>query len=70
MPDRGLLDGKGLPAAEPVRPGLADRMKLWDLAIKLGRELGTEVDPAGGVGADPTPAAPPAKVRRADFGPD
>lgn len=26
--------------AERVRPALVDRVKLWDLAIKLGRELG------------------------------
>lgn len=59
----------------PKRPSLADRSRLWDLAIKLGRELGTEIDPGVGVGGDPsgTPAAAgPRKWRRArvEFGPD
>lgn len=26
--------------ADRIRPAIADRVKLWDLAIKLGRELG------------------------------
>lgn len=40
-----------------VRPTLADRTRLWDLAIKLGRELGAEVDV--------TPPAPPQRARPA-----
>ena len=36
----GLLDGP-----VTVRPPLKDRAALWDLAIKLGRELGASIDP-------------------------
>lgn len=59
-----LLDGK--PAAI-VRPSLADRAKLWDLAIRLGRELGTAID----VGPDPATPAPARRAPRrgrVDFG--
>lgn len=59
------LDGE---APAPRRPAIAERVRLWDLAIKLGRELGTEVDtrPAAG----DAPAAAPRRPRRArvDFG--
>lgn len=62
-----LLDGSE-PAAK--RPALTERARLWDLAIKLGRELGTEVDahpgPAGGSAAAAAP--PPRPRRRVDFG--
>ena len=65
LPDPGL----GLVNGEPERPNLTDRMRLWDLAIKIGRELGTEVDdrPAN-EGAQP---ATRRKWRRArvDYGP-
>lgn len=66
--------GLGLTGEAPaaVRPALAERAKLWDLAIKLGRELGTEVD-AGGQAGQAAPAAPaggPARGRRIDFGRD
>ena len=59
------LDGK---PAEPKRPKLETRARLWDLAIKLGRELGTAID-AGDGPADDTPAttARPRR-RRVDFG--
>lgn len=40
-----------------TRPTLGDRTRLWDLAIKLGRELGAEVDV--------TPPAPPERARPA-----
>lgn len=49
------------------RPALAERVRLWELAIKLGRELGTEID----VGRAPGEALPaPARRRRGrvDFG--
>jgi hypothetical protein len=60
--DAGLgLDGAPLIKRPPVK----DRAALWDLAIKLGRELGTEIDP--GPVADVT-AAPRSRRRRADFG--
>lgn len=66
VPDTGLgLDG---PAAGPVRPKLAERMKLWDLAIKVGRELGTEVDGSRS-DADAQPPTPRKRSRaRIDFG--
>jgi len=37
-PEREQLTLTG--GAERIRPALAERVKLWDLAIKLGRELG------------------------------
>jgi hypothetical protein len=40
------------------RPDLATRSRVWDLAIKLGRELGTAIDP------DPSPAGAPLPARR------
>lgn len=46
------LEGAPAPAK---RPPIADRVRLWDLAIKLGRELGTEVDTTPG--PSPTPNA-------------
>jgi len=54
-----------------VQPPLKERIPMWELAIKLGRELGTEVDPAGTKGAGP-PALPARRRRgrRVDFGPD
>jgi hypothetical protein len=39
-------------SAERLRPPLAERLKLWDLAIKLGRELA-----APAPGGDPDPGA-------------
>lgn len=30
-----------------VRPDLKQRAAIWDLAIKLGRELGSAIDPEG-----------------------
>lgn len=60
-------NGLGLVPAVVVRPPLRERMALWDLAIKLGRELGSEVDatpPAG----DEGPAPARARRRRVDFG--
>ncbi len=49
VPDPGLhlLDdaiARG-DVAERIRPPLKERAPLWDLAIKIGRELGTAVDP-------------------------
>lgn len=40
-----------------AKPALADRLKLWDLAIKLGRELGGDEDP--GDDLDPGSTAAP-----------
>ena len=60
----GLLDAD---QARPiVRPSLRDRAALWELAIKLGRALGDEIDPGGTATADP-PARPRAR-RRVDYG--
>jgi hypothetical protein len=72
---RGILDelaprppaaGLGLVQEPPQRPPLKERAALWDLAIKLGKELGSAID------APPEAAAPsrPARPRRAavDFG--
>jgi len=50
----GLLDD---PSPPIVRPPARDRAALWDLAIKLGRELGSAIDPA-------PPPAPVASARR------
>lgn len=64
MPAPGLLDGEL--AATPQRPTLERAGKLWDLAVKLARELGAEIDPAppqpsrGSQGSD---ATGPAKRR-------
>lgn len=65
-PPPGLaLDGK--PAAKE-RPKLDVRMRLWDLAIKVGRELGTAVDATPATaGAEPA-AARPRSRKRIDYG--
>lgn len=52
------LDGS---EAAPKRPALAERTRLWDLAIKLGRELGAQVDAPPDADA---PGAPPPRPRR------
>lgn len=66
MPDPGLgLDAEAR-AVDVKRDG-----PLWDLGIKLARELGTEVDPAGGAGGSGGPAAPArrrGRPRKVDFG--
>ena len=57
--------GLGMVPTKPKRPPLADRARLWELAIRLGRELGTEVD------ATPdrtTPAPGRRRVGRVDYG--
>jgi hypothetical protein len=71
------LEGAPAPAgllpdvtAVRVRPSLGDRMKLWELAMKLGRELGAELDvndtPADQGEPDATPTR--TRKRRPDFG--
>lgn len=42
----------------PKRPDVAGRSRIWDLAMKLGRELGAAIDP------DPLPDGPPAPAKR------
>lgn len=59
------LDGRPL----RTRPDLGDRSRLWDLAVKLARELGGSID--DGTPADddaPAPAASPVRRRRVDYG--
>lgn len=43
--------GLGMVTVPPKRPSLAERTKIWDLAIKLGRELGSAIDPTPTTGA-------------------
>ena len=38
-------EGLGLVKMPPKRPPLSERTKIWDLAIKLGKELGSAIDP-------------------------
>lgn len=68
VPDPGLLPD---PDAKPQRPDLKERAALWDLAVKVARELGTEVDDRS---VDPpgTHDPSPRKRRRprVDYGPD
>lgn len=58
------LDGKPKP---PERPKLEQRARVWDLAIKLARELGTSIDVPAEEGETPATTAAPRK-RRVDFG--
>lgn len=66
------LEGKPQPGELGLQATLGpkDEAAAWDLAIKLARELGTEIDPSGGVGASEAPAAPAARPRRGriDYG--
>jgi hypothetical protein len=66
----GLLDSEFTTSEVRTRPALSERMKLWDLAIKVGRELGTEISPAPP--PSPTPAAGgrigPRRRGRIDYG--
>jgi hypothetical protein len=68
---RGKLPPPGLDltGAPPVaeRPSLNDRGKLWDLAIKLATQLGTEVDPAPARTAE-GPRPRPRRAARIDYG--
>lgn len=72
VPDPGLhlLDdaiARG-DVAERIRPALKERVPMWDLAIKLGRELGTEVDGSPATAAAQPPATRPRRRARPDFG--
>lgn len=58
--------GLGLVNDQPKRLPVADRARLWDLAIKLGRELGSEIDPTPLASEAPARRAP--RSRRIDFG--
>lgn len=66
----GLLDSEFTTAEVRTRPPLKDRQALWDLGIKLGRELGTAVD-VEPVTAGATAPGPRKRSRaRIDYGPD
>jgi hypothetical protein len=60
--------GLGLVKEEAKRPELAERARIWDLAIKLGRELGTEIDPGPLTPAGPAKERAPRRARKVDFG--
>jgi hypothetical protein len=47
----------------PARPSLDGRRALWDLAIKLGRELAAAPEPIVGAPGGSEPAATPARRR-------
>jgi hypothetical protein len=68
LPDPGL----GLIETDPERPALSERARMWDLAIRVARELGTEVDqPDTGRPAEtPPPPSGPRRRGRIDYGPD
>ena len=58
----------GLGLVPPGKPGLTDRLKLWDLALKLARELGADADlperPYDNTSADATRGRAPKLTRR------
>lgn len=61
-----VAPGGLMPDAPKVRPPIAERARLWDLGIRLGRELGSAIDEP-----ELEPAPPRARARRAraiDFG--
>jgi hypothetical protein len=70
-PGLGLLEdaiARG-DVVERIRPSLKERAPMWDLAIKIGRELGTSIDPGKPPGGDPpTTRSPRRRTARVDFG--
>lgn len=56
----GLLDAQLAPGEVRTRPPVKERAALWDLAIKLARELGTAIEP----GPEPKGGAQPARRSR------
>lgn len=58
--------GLGMVEIPDKRPELATRSKIWDLAIKLGRELGAAIDVAPPTDGAALPA--PRRTRRPDYG--
>jgi hypothetical protein len=70
-PGLGLLDDaieRGDVVAR-IRPPLKERAPMWDLAIKIGRELGTSIDPGRVPGGDPpTTRSPRRRTARLDYG--
>lgn len=67
LPNPGLLDEPGADLS-PVRPALKERIPMWDLAIKVARELGTEVDAGKPTGDEPEAVTPRRSRRRVDYG--
>lgn len=64
VPPQLALDGTVPP---PKRPSLKDRAALWDLGVKLARELGSSIDPAPDRDAAGKPATRgPARLKRGD----
>jgi hypothetical protein len=59
-------------AGTTMRAALADRSKTWDLAIKIARALGGEIDPGPLAGDVPDPLGeptmPPRRRGRVDYG--
>jgi len=52
-------DPEGLGLVPSAKPALSHRLKLWDLALKLARELGGDTDPP----PRPYDATPPDATR-------
>lgn len=63
----GLLDSEFTTAEVRTRPPIAERVRLWDLAIKIGRELGSAID-ADPVPVASAPAGPRGRRRKLDYG--
>ncbi len=69
-PGLGLLDdaiARG-DVVERIRPALKERAPMWDLAIKVARELGTEVNDPGPGADSPAPAPRTRRRGRIDYG--
>ena len=70
---RGAVPDPGLGLTEQagrVRPPLKERAPMWDLAMKLGRELGTSIDASPAAATDASNgSAPRRRPRRIDYGP-
>lgn len=59
--------GLGLVDMPPKRLSLAERARVWDLAIKLGRELGSRIDPMPPAVAAAPVRAPVVSARRISY---
>lgn len=58
----------GLVGDHVNRPAITDRMRYWDLAIKLGRELGSAIDPPELAADDDAGGVPGRRRGRVDYG--
>ena len=61
-----LVEIRPYPRHRLPRPPLAERAKLWELAIRLGKELGSEIDVATPTD-DKADSGAPATLRAVDF---